>query len=589
MFQGLFQRKRLLSERQAALLDALRANLVEVQAALERLGADVTEADRQVLQDTLEHLEELFMLVIAGEFNSGKSSFINALLGETVLAEGVTPTTDKITLLRHGDEASETLKEPFLVERTYPAAILRQLVIVDTPGTNAVIRRHEELTRRFVPRSDLVLFITSADRPFTESEREFLALIKEWGKKIVLILNKVDILETEEDVHEVVRFVSDHARALLGTTPEVFPVSARMAQRARKADNESVRSELRGISRFDAIEDYIINTLDQETRVRLKLLSPLGVAERLTSTYLAAVEERLRVLHDDFTTLDNIDQQLQVFREDLNNDVQYHLNEIDTLLRDFEQRGSQFMDDHIKLTRIPQLMQGEALKREFEQTVVGDLPHELDKRIQTMVDWSVEKNLRLWQNVTDYIARRRIPEHGEQVIGQVGGAFDYNRGATLDAISTAATGVLATYDREVESQKLVEEIHSSLAYTAGAEVVAVGVGAGLVALFTTAALDVTGILFGTVLAVGGLFILPAKKRQAKQDLHKRVTEMREQIRADIQKQFNRETDQSLERIREAISPYTRFVRGKREQLTSIQRTLSDLDVGQNKLRAEIER
>lgn len=418
MFQGLFQRKRLLSERQAALLDALRANLVEVQAALERLGADVTEADRQVLQDTLEHLEELFMLVIAGEFNSGKSSFINALLGETVLAEGVTPTTDKITLLRHGDEASETLKEPFLVERTYPAAILRQLVIVDTPGTNAVIRRHEELTRRFVPRSDLVLFITSADRPFTESEREFLALIKEWGKKIVLILNKVDILETEEDVHEVVRFVSDHARALLGTTPEVFPVSARMAQRARKADNESVRSELRGISRFDAIEDYIINTLDQETRVRLKLLSPLGVAERLTSTYLAAVEERLGVLHDDFATLDNIDQQLQVFREDLNNDVQYHLNEIDTLLRDFEQRGNQFMDDHIKLTRIPQLMQGEALKREFEQTVVGDLPHELDKRIQTMVDWSVEKNLRLWQNITDFITRRRIPEHGEQVIGR---------------------------------------------------------------------------------------------------------------------------------------------------------------------------
>ncbi|NJL05705.1 MAG: dynamin [Chloroflexaceae bacterium] len=588
MFQGLFQRKRLLSERQAALLDALRANLVEVQTALERLGADVTEADRQVLRDTLEHLEELFLLVIAGEFNSGKSSFINALLGETVLAEGVTPTTDKITLLRHGDEASETLKEPFLVERTYPAAILRQLVIVDTPGTNAVIRRHEELTRRFVPRSDLVLFTTSADRPFTESEREFLELIKEWGKKIVLILNKVDILETEEDVHEVVRFVSDNARILLGTTPEVFPVSARMAQRARKADNESVRSELRGISRFDAIEDYIINTLDQETRVRLKLLSPLGVAERLTSTYLAAVEERLGVLRDDFATLDNIDQQLQIFREDLNNDVQYHLNEIDTLLRDFEQRGNQFMDDHIKLTRIPQLMQGDALKREFEQTVVGDLPQELDKRIQIMVDWSVEKNLRLWQNITDFIARRRVPEHGEQVIGQVGGAFDYNRGATLDAISNAATGVLATYDRKAEAQKLVEEIHSSLAYTAGAEVVALGVGAGLVALFTTVALDFTGILFGTVLAIGGLFILPAKKRQAKQELHQRVTEMREQIQGDIQKQFQKETDQSLERIREAISPYTRFVRGKREQLTGIQRTLSDLDVGQNKLRAEIE-
>ncbi len=588
MIQSLFKRKRLLTERHEALLAALREDLLTLQAALDRLGSDVTEADRHILQDTLTHLEELFLLVIAGEFNSGKSSFINALLGEAVLAEGVTPTTDKITLLRYGDEPHEELKEPFLVERTYPAAILRQIVIVDTPGTNAVIRRHEELTRRFVPRSDLVLFTTSSDRPFTESEREFLALIKEWGKKIVLILNKVDILESEEEVNEVVTFIGNNARELLGITPEIFPVSARMAHRARKADNESVQAELRATSRFDAVERYIIDTLDEETRIRLKLLSPLGVAERLTTTYLEAVETRLGVLHDDFVTLDNIDNQLKVFRDDLNHDVTYHLDGIDQLLTAFEQRGNQFMDDNLKLTRIPQLMNGDALKREFEKTVVGDLPQQLDTRIQTMVDWSVEKNLRLWQNITDYISRRRMPEHGEQVIGQVGGAFDYNRGQMLNSINSVADNVLSTYDREAEAQKLVEEIHSSLVYTAGAEMLAVGVGAGLVALFTTAALDVTGILFATALAAGGLFILPAKRHQAKQELHKRVSAMRSQIRADVQKQFNKETDEAMARIREAISPYTRFVRSKREQLTGIQRDLSDLDMGHAKLRAEIE-
>ena len=62
----------------------------------------------------------------------------------------------------------------------------------DTPGTNAIHREHERLTREFVPRSDLVLFVTSADRPFTESERGFLQGIRDWGKKIVVVVNKMD-------------------------------------------------------------------------------------------------------------------------------------------------------------------------------------------------------------------------------------------------------------------------------------------------------------------------------------------------------------------------------------------------------------
>ncbi len=65
----------------------------------------------------------------------------------------------------------------------FPLDLLRELNFVDTPGTNAVIREHEELTRDFVPRSSLVVFVTSAERPFTESARQFLGHIREWGKK----------------------------------------------------------------------------------------------------------------------------------------------------------------------------------------------------------------------------------------------------------------------------------------------------------------------------------------------------------------------------------------------------------------------
>ena len=74
--------------------------------------------------------------------------------------------------------------------------LLREIHIVDTPGTNAIIREHEAITSEFVPRSDLVLFVTSADRPFTETERVFLEQVRGWGKKVVIVINKIDILES---------------------------------------------------------------------------------------------------------------------------------------------------------------------------------------------------------------------------------------------------------------------------------------------------------------------------------------------------------------------------------------------------------
>ena len=73
---------------------------------------------------------------------------------------------------------------------TAPVELLRDVHIVDTPGTNAIIREHERLTTDFVPRSDLVLFVTSADRPFSETERLFLTAIRDWGKKIVIVVEQ---------------------------------------------------------------------------------------------------------------------------------------------------------------------------------------------------------------------------------------------------------------------------------------------------------------------------------------------------------------------------------------------------------------
>ena len=192
---------------------------------------------------------------------------------------------------------------------TAPVDFLKDIHIVDTPGTNAIIREHERLTTEFVPRADFVLFVTSADRPFTETERAFVEAIRAWGKKVVVVLNKIDIFERPGELEQVLAFVGDAAERVLGARPPIFPVSARLAGRAKHGE-----PALWSASRFEALERFLHDSLDEESRFRLKLSSPLGVGDVLARRYLGVADERLALLANDTSTLDDIERQLAQYR-----------------------------------------------------------------------------------------------------------------------------------------------------------------------------------------------------------------------------------------------------------------------------------
>ncbi|HEV8176067.1 MAG TPA: dynamin family protein, partial [Gemmatimonadales bacterium] len=538
MIGKLLARRGILSKREQEIRVREQELLQRLATALERFGSDVAADDLRRFQEAREQLSGLFLLVIAGEFNSGKSSFINALLGERVLPEGVTPTTDRINVLRHGPEVSEQLREAYLLERTHPAEVLRELNIVDTPGTNAIIRRHEELTRDFVPRSDLVLFVTSADRPFTESERGFLEQIREWGKKIVFIVNKIDILTRPEEREEVIRYVRDNATGLLGETPETFAVSARQALEARGEEGkvgkdgkeEEERAALWERSGFGAVEDYLLNTLDQQERVRLKLLNPLNVGLRLATKYKDAAFERLKLLTHDVEAIQNIDQQLALFHQEMLRDFEPRLARLDVLLGDMERRGMRFFEETIRIGRIKSLMDSEGVKRTFERDVIGETPREIEDEVGRVIDWIVERNLKLWQDISGYIERRQLTRHREGMIGDVGSSFNYNRQALLDSIGRVSREVVGTYNREEESRSIANEIQGTFATTALAQAGAIGLGTLVVTLVSSAAADVTGILLATALAVGGFYVIPRRRRQAKLDFERRINQLRTHLK-----------------------------------------------------------
>src|SRR5690554_4360949 len=122
-----------------------RQLLTDLLVLLGKLEAEPRDVDD--VRTALADLGGLFMLVVAGEFNAGKSSLVNALLGEKVMPEGVTPTTDRVTLITYGEEASESSDGPNVVRRTFPNPLLDAVAFVDTPGTNAIVAKHQEIGR----------------------------------------------------------------------------------------------------------------------------------------------------------------------------------------------------------------------------------------------------------------------------------------------------------------------------------------------------------------------------------------------------------------------------------------------------------
>ena len=155
---------RFLTEDDERILQAERHQLVTLRHPLATLDADsddMAQLDRAILQ-----LDELFLLVVVGEFNAGKTAFLNAMLGERCSPEGVPPTTTQIPILvtakdRRTDEAA--------VQHCALLYLAGQLVARHQPCRYPRHQRHhprhQELTQQFVPRSDLVLFVTSRGPP----------------------------------------------------------------------------------------------------------------------------------------------------------------------------------------------------------------------------------------------------------------------------------------------------------------------------------------------------------------------------------------------------------------------------------------
>ncbi|PSR14379.1 hypothetical protein C8255_24230 [filamentous cyanobacterium CCP3] len=285
----------------------LHAYRDDLDRLLERVQTLATNINNPNLQQTTHNLRrninEPFLFVVVGEVKAGKSSFVNALLDAEVCATDIEPCTDSIQQIVYAEQEFVEQVEPSLRKIGRPIAILQDISIVDTPGTNTVIAEHQIITERYIPNSDLTFFVLFAKNPYQKSAWDFLDFVSaEWRKKVVFILQQADLLRPA-DLQTNVERVKEYAYQKQIKAPIIFPTSAALEQEGDAAN-----------SGFEPVRQYIQSMVSSGESYRIKLRSVSQTTQQIIDLLNSDVEGLTQQLAVDRATAQSIRSKIDAGR-----------------------------------------------------------------------------------------------------------------------------------------------------------------------------------------------------------------------------------------------------------------------------------
>ena len=269
----------------------IRETLLELPAKVAE--ATKSEESRRALSVIARRLaENEFCLVVAGQFKRGKSTFINALLGDDLLPTAIIPVTSIITEIRYGESlrinvifndgsekeiSTEQLaqyvaeknnprntKDVKIVEIFHPSSYLKNNIrLIDTPGVASIHSHNTDVTYSYLPNADAAIFLVSVDPPITDAEYHFLNDLKGFATKLFFIQNKIDTVSAadRDESLEFTREVINKQAGLENTI--VYPLSAKKALEGKLSQNRVMFAES-GLADFEStLESFLIEEKGQ--------------------------------------------------------------------------------------------------------------------------------------------------------------------------------------------------------------------------------------------------------------------------------------------------------------------------------------
>jgi len=551
--------------------------------------------------DSEEVLDSTFAVVIAGEFNAGKSTLINALLGNKILETGPLPTTDCITVLAHDheidvnsselpsrNEASQSKEivattahsNAIILYRVKNLSLLYDLTLIDTPGTNAVMSNHTKRTLKLLPSADLILFVTSADRPFPESERQLLQSIQSYRKNIVIIINKMDLLDASGGNHgeaqkkKMLDFVTNNAADLLGARAVVMPVSAKDALAAKMVGTQEQRQEQLWMrSNFSTLESFLQDILTQDEKIKAKLLNPLGVTEGMLNECSDILSSRKKNLQTDEATLNLLMSQMNAWTSELENDLATHFqsNVKEVLTREMD-RCRTLVNEIGFFERYTLFLMGDSTK--FDEkwystrsiTASNDIQKEL---LDVIGEWSTSlatSSKSQGQAVIQYLGKRPHVV-GQNIIGSVQSAssFEDTQKRLDEKLDSALKNVLSSYNSDSEKNIIFRTLKNFTYVSSASNILALC--SGIATVFETVS-TIPGAATTCTFAAIGIGAVPYGNRQATKQYEKKWQQKNKKL-ASLEAVCAKEIQALNQRIMQGISPYTRYVKGERDDIASL--------------------
>jgi ribosome biogenesis GTPase A len=573
-------------------------DLLEILPKIDNLADDRIGQVR----DALFHADHPFLMVFVGPFSSGKTSLINALLGDSdLLAVGPVPTTDHISILRWGEESQRMRSGDDVESVFYDSPLLKKVSFVDTPGLESVFQTHEETTRRFLHRSDVVLLVMLATQAMTARNHEYLQMLQDFGKKVLIVVNQVDLL-TAEEAETVRDYVLDQGRDVLGTKPEVWMVSAKEGLDARK--DGTVNAVLWESSGMQQIERYIDRQLGDTERLRQKLQTPLQIVQNVNQTALTAVRDNQSVLDQYQSITENIEGQLAAQKRDLEKVIRAVTSEIGEQFDEASKRSGAAIRDLFRFSRaVGSIWRGvleliglsrlfrpagrrSYIKEAFESgkafEPVDALPGVVDKlapRLEGKDMQDIDDLVKYGQRET-----QSLPESmREKVIGSIQAPVQYDR-QVLQAVRTELE-MIEDEARVVETDNLEQTLRSALLYLAGWEVLMVVLGVALINAWGAIGADqpqLPFVLLVIVLALIllGLLVMPLAGRWVATSFANRMLKLRSRYIDAVSGAADAQVDYGMRLRRDTMLPLTRLIEAQTEihnsQLKRLQETQHEI-------------
>ena len=557
----------------------VRSGLAEALSDLQTLAEQCGDyGSSKLVRDTLAALHGPFRFVILGEVKSGKSSFVNALLGAEVCRVAPEPCTDSIQeTVYSADEGVEVIgPNRKRVKKRIP--LLQTIAIVNTPGTNSVVRDHEAITREYIPQSDLVVFVMPARNPHTQSAWELLNYAhEEWERKVIFVLQQMDL----EMDHLATQIRSVHDYAVKGgiKNPVIFATSAKWEEQGLA--DQSGMAEVRR---------FIRHRITGGRHVFRKLQGHASIARKVLGGLAAKLETARKKLEQDRAFRERVQARLGRGRERSFKEVDELLGRLgdayDAITADFKEEFRRGMEIWPVLRRS---LPGGISNQEWLTELGRRFEKALDQRVNRV---SAEEAGRFMESmkrlILELLEETRRGASPTETAGSIGN-LELQRQDIL-------RGIQAQLEELARDQELLRRGLSESSRQVGQAIVGgsvlTGVGAAIAAVTKLAIFDITGgVLAGLGLLVAGFALMWRRGRIVSQfaralDKAKSqfMTEVRDKLTADLRGIYSviGEKFCGLDELVEAQEE------GLGEKLARAERLDSRLTIVENKVAAGLE-